>query len=162
MAGSLNKVMIIGRLGKDPEVKYTQSGSAVANLTVATDESYTDRSGNKVEQTEWHRVVVWNKQAEFCNNYLRKGSLVYVEGSLQTRSWEDQQGQKRYTTEIKAFRIQGMDSKPQNAGGAGGYVQAPRPAAQQQQQPQQNSMPPEEDNGPVFPSEVSGMDDAPF
>ncbi|MFA7165597.1 MAG: single-stranded DNA-binding protein, partial [Desulfoplanes sp.] len=86
MAGNLNKVMLIGRLGKDPEVKYTQSGSAVANLTVATDESYTDKTGNKVEQTEWHRVVVWNKQAEFCNNYLKKGSLVYVEGSLQTRS----------------------------------------------------------------------------
>ena len=162
MAGSLNKVMIIGRLGKDPEIKYTQSGSAVANLTVATDESYTDKTGNRVDQTEWHRVVVWNKQAEFCNNYLKKGSLVYVEGSLQTRSWDDQQGQKRYTTEIKALRVQGMDSKPQNAGSTGGYVQAPRPAAQQQQRPVQSSMPAEEDHGPVFPSEVSGMDDAPF
>lgn len=158
MAGSLNKVMIIGRLGKDPEVKYTQSGSAVANLTVATDESYTS-NGQKVEKTEWHRVVVWNKQAEFCNNYLKKGRLVYVEGSLQTRSWDDQQGQKRYTTEIKAMRVQAMDSKPQDA--SGGYVQAPQPAAQQRQPMQQNRMT-EEDNGPVFPSEVSGMDDAPF
>ena len=161
MAGSLNKVMIIGRLGKDPEVKYTQSGAAVANLTVATDDGYV-KDGQKIEKTEWHRVVVWNKQAEFCNNYLKKGSLVFVEGSLQTRSWDDQQGQKRYTTEIKALRVQGMDSKPQNA--SGGYVQAPQPAAQQRQpmqQRNQNQMP-EEDNGPVFPSEVSGMDDAPF
>ncbi|MFA7170911.1 MAG: single-stranded DNA-binding protein, partial [Candidatus Paceibacterota bacterium] len=118
--------------------------------------------GNKVEQTEWHRVVVWNKQAEFCNNYLKKGSLVYVEGSLQTRSWEDQQGVKRYTTEIKALRVQGMDSKPQQNAGSGGYVQAPRQAAPQQQRQAQNSMPADEDNGPVFPSEVSGMDDAPF
>ncbi|WP_462325796.1 single-stranded DNA-binding protein [Desulfoplanes sp.] len=160
MAGSLNKAMIIGRLGKDPEIKYTQSGAAVANLSVATDESYV-RDGQKVDKTEWHRVVVWNKQAEFCNNYLRKGSLVYVEGSLQTRSWEDQQGAKRYTTEIRAMRIQGMDSRNQDGGGQGGYVQAPQRTQQPPQQPAQ-SRPPEEDTGPVFPSEVSGMDDAPF
>jgi single-strand DNA-binding protein len=151
--------MIIGRLGKDPEIKYTQSGSSVANLTVATDESYTDKTGNKVEQTEWHRVVVWNKQAEFCNNYLKKGSLIYVEGSLQTRSWDNQQGQKQYTTEIKALRVQGLDSKPVNA--SSGYAQAARPAAQQQQRPQQNSIL-KEDNDSVFPSEPSEMDEVPF
>ncbi len=80
MAGSLNKVMIIGRLGKDPETKYTQSGAAVVNLTVATDEGYKDQQGNKVDKTEWHRVVLWNKAAEFAGKYLGKGRLVYVEG----------------------------------------------------------------------------------
>ena len=107
----LNKVMIIGRLGRDPELRYTQSGSPVASLNVATDESYTDRDGNKVERTEWHRVSVFQRQAENCANYLAKGSLIYVEGSLQTRKWQDQQGQDRYTTEIKAQRVQFLDRK---------------------------------------------------
>ena len=89
----LNKVMIIGRLGRDPELRYTQSGSPVASLNIATDESYTDREGNKVDRTEWHRVSVFQRQAENCANYLTKGSLVFVEGSLQTRKWQDQQGQ---------------------------------------------------------------------
>ena len=101
----LNKVMIIGRLGRDPELRYTQSGSPVATLNVATDESYTDRDGNKVDRTEWHRVSVFQRQAENCANFLAKGSLIYVEGSLQTRKWQDQQGQDRYTTEIKAQRV---------------------------------------------------------
>ena len=121
----LNKVMIIGRLGRDPELRYTQSGSPVASLNVATDESYTDRDGNKVERTEWHRVSVFQRQAENCANYLAKGSLVYVEGSLQTRKWQDQQGQDRYTTEIKAQRVQFLDRKgdaPRSGqGGPGGY-----------------------------------------
>ena len=121
----LNKVMIIGRLGRDPELRYTQSGSPVASLNVATDESYTDRDGNKVERTEWHRVSVVQRQAENCANYLAKGSLVYVEGSLQTRKWQDQQGQDRYTTEIKAQRVQFLDRKgdaPRSGqGGPGGY-----------------------------------------
>ena len=94
----LNKVMLIGRLGRDPELRYTQSGSPVATLNVATDESYVDRDGNKVERTEWHRVSVFQRQAENCANFLAKGSLVYVEGSLQTRKWQDQNGQDRYTT----------------------------------------------------------------
>ena len=93
----LNKVMLIGRLGRDPELRYTQNGTPVASLNVATDESYTDRDGNKVERTEWHRVSVFQRQAENCANYLAKGSLVYVEGSLQTRKWQDQQGQDRMT-----------------------------------------------------------------
>ena len=89
---SLNKVMIIGRLGRDPELRYTQSGMAVANFNVATDESYTDRDGNKVERTEWHKVTTFQRQAENCAKFLAKGSLVYIEGSLQTRKWQDQQG----------------------------------------------------------------------
>lgn len=173
MAGSLNKVMIIGRLGRDPELRYTQSGSPVCNLTLATDESYKDRDGNKVDQTEWHKVVVWGRQAETVANYLRKGRLAYVEGSLQTRKWQDQQGQDRYTTEIKAFNVQFLDSQ-RDAEGGGDYQQAPRQqqgGRPQQQRPQQNQQGPreqgppdypDEDMGPAFPSEASGMDDVPF
>lgn len=111
----LNKCMIIGRLGRDVELRYSQNGSAVASLNIATDESYTDRDGNKVERVEWHRVSVYGKSAENCANYLRKGSLVYVEGSLQTCKWQDQNGQDRYTTEIKAQRVQFLDRRGDNA-----------------------------------------------
>ena len=86
----LNKVMLIGRLGRDPELRYSQSGLPIANLRLATDESYVDKEGNKVERTEWHSIVVFQRQAENCANYLAKGSLIYVEGSLQTRKWQDQ------------------------------------------------------------------------
>ena len=92
---SVNKVILVGRLGQDPEVKYTPSGAAVANFSVATNESWVDRSGQKQERTEWHRVVVWGKQAENCGQYLGKGRQVYLEGRLQTRQWQDQQGQSR-------------------------------------------------------------------
>ena len=111
----MNKVMLIGRLGKDPELRYTTSGSPIANLRIATDESYTDRDGNKVEQTEWHTVVAFQRLAENCQTYLKKGSLVFVEGSLQTRKWQDQQGQDKYSTEIKANRVQFLDRKESNA-----------------------------------------------
>ena len=107
----LNKVMIIGRLGADPELRYTQGGQAVCSLRIATDESYTDRNGNRVESTEWHRVVAFQRAAENCNQYLNKGSLVYVEGKLATRKWTDQNGQERYTTEIRADRVQFLDRK---------------------------------------------------
>ena len=107
----LNKVMLIGRLWRDPELRYTQGGSPVCSLNVATDESYQDRDGNRVDRTEWHRVVVFQRAAENCNVYLHKGSLVFVEGSLQTRKWQDQNGQDRYTTEIKAQRVQFLDRK---------------------------------------------------
>lgn len=107
----LNKVQIIGRLGRDPKLRYSQSGSPVCTLSVATDEGYTDRDGKKVDRTEWHRVVLYSKAAENCNQFLKKGSLVYVEGSLQTRKWQDQQGQDRFSTEIKAQRVQFLDKK---------------------------------------------------
>jgi single-strand DNA-binding protein len=116
---SLNKMMLIGRLGQDPQIVYMQSGTPVANLSIATDESYTDKDGNKVERTEWHRVVVFNRQAEFCGNYLTKGRLVFVEGKLRTRKWQDQQGQDRYTTEVVASRIQALDPKREQAGDSG-------------------------------------------
>ena len=107
----VNKIFIVGRLARDPEIRYTQNGSAIANMTVATDESFTGSDGNKVERTEWHRVTVFGKMAENCGNYLGKGSLVHVEGSLQTRKWQDQNGQDRYTTEIKAQRVQFLDRR---------------------------------------------------
>jgi|TARA_A100001015_G_C14878481_1_gene667358 single-strand DNA-binding protein len=108
---SLNKVMLIGRLGQDPEVRYTQSNTAVATLSVATSERYKDGNGEQQERTEWHRVVAWGRLAEICQQYLHKGSLIYVEGPLQTRQWEDNQGQKRYTTEIKALQMTMLDSR---------------------------------------------------
>lgn len=104
---SVNKVIILGRLGQDPELKYTPSGSAVCNFSVATSESWNDKSsGQKQERTEWHRVVVWGKLAELCNQYLSKGRQAFVEGRLQTRSWDDQNGQKRYATEVMATTVQ--------------------------------------------------------
>lgn len=112
----VNKVFIVGRLARDPEIRYTQNGSAIANMTVATDESFTGSDGNKVERTEWHRVTVFGKAAENCGNYLGKGSLVHVEGSLATRKWQDQNGQDRYTTEIKAQRVQFLDRRDQDGG----------------------------------------------
>jgi len=102
---SVNKVILIGNLGRDPEVKYTQNGTAVANLSVATNEVWTDKSGQKQERTEWHRVVVWGKQAQVLAEHLAKGKQIYVEGSLQTRSWDDRDGNKRYTTEVRATRV---------------------------------------------------------
>ena len=172
----LNKVMIIGRLGADPELRYTQSGSPVASLRIATDESYTDKDGNRMERTEWHRVVVFQRSAENCNQYLRKGSLVYVEGKLTTRKWQDQNGQDRYTTEIRADRVQFLDRRNSNGedgamDGGMGYTpprfqqpqrQGAAPMRQQASRrpaPQQDSY---EDLGPAFPSEASTMDDIPF
>lgn len=120
---SLNQVFIIGRLGRDPELRHSQSGAAVCNMTIATDESFTDRDGNRQDRTEWHRVTAFQKTAENCANFLAKGSLVHVSGSLTTRKWQDQQGQDRYTTEIKADRVQFLDRKGDNQGGGQG---APR------------------------------------
>ena len=167
MAGSMNKVIVIGRVGQDPKLSYTPSGQAVANLSVATDEGYRDRqTGQKVERTEWHRVVAWRQQAEFIGNYITKGRLVLVEGKLQTRKWQGQDGQDRYTTEIVADNVQGLDRAPDH--GQGGQYQQQggqyrQPQQHQQHQPSQRQpQQPEEDLGPAFPSEASGMDDVPF
>lgn len=107
---SVNKVMVLGRLGQDPELKYTPSGMAVCNFTVATSETWNDKAGQKQERTEWHRIVVWGKLAELCNQYLSKGKQTFVEGSLQTRSWDDKDGTKRYTTEVVAKSVQFIGS----------------------------------------------------
>ena len=151
---SLNKVMIIGRLGREPELKYTQSGSPVCTFSVATDESYTDNSGQKVEKAEWHRIVVFQKAAENCSQYLGKGSLVFIEGRLETRKWQDQQGQDRFATEIKAQRVQFLDRKGDGDGQQG------RQGGGRQTQGRHSAD--YEDLGPAFPSEASGMDDVPF
>lgn len=106
MAGSLNKVILIGRLGKDPEMRFTPSGRAVTNFTMATSDYWMDQNNERQERTEWHRIVTWSKLAETCAKILSKGKLVYIEGRLQTRAWDDRDGNKRYTTEIVANAMQ--------------------------------------------------------
>ena len=110
----VNKAILIGRLGKDPEVRYTPDGAMVTNFNLATDEQWKDKNGEKVQKTEWHRIVAFGKLAEICGNYLVKGKLIFVEGRIQTRSLEDKEGVKRYTTEIVANNMQMLDSKGQN------------------------------------------------
>lgn len=139
MARGINKVILVGNLGKDPEVRYMPSGGAVANMTIATSESWKDKqSGQSQERTEWHRVVMFNRLGEIAGEYLKKGSKVYIEGKLQTRKWQGQDGQDRYTTEIVASEMQMLDSR---GGGAGDYNGAPQGqgGGYQQQQPQQSA-----------------------
>ncbi len=116
---SVNKVILIGNLGADPELRYTSGGTAVTNFRVATNEQWTDKNGERQERTEWHQIVVWGKQAENCGKYLRKGRSVYVEGRLQTRQWEDQSGNKRYTTEVVAQIIQFLGGRGGEPAGTG-------------------------------------------
>ncbi len=116
---SLNKVMLIGRLGKDPEAQHFDSGALKVSFSLATDESYTNRDGQRVELTEWHNIVVWRKMAEIAEKYLSKGKLVYIEGKLKTRSWEDADGKKNYRTEVEASTFRMLGSKAENSGGSG-------------------------------------------
>jgi len=109
----INKAILVGRLGADPEVRYTPDGMMVTNFRIATDEQWKDKNGEKVQKTEWHRIVTFGKLAEICGRYLVKGKLVYLEGRLQTRNWEDKEGNKRSTTEIIASNMQMLDSKGQ-------------------------------------------------
>jgi single-strand DNA-binding protein len=115
MSNSVNKVILVGRLGKDPEVKYTQGGAAIARFSLATDEVWKDQSGEKQQKTEWHNIVAWSKLAEICGQYLAKGRLVYIEGRLQTRSWEDKEGNKRTTTEIRADNMVMLGGKTEES-----------------------------------------------
>lgn len=163
MAGSLNKVELIGNLGQDPEVRYMQNGGAVANLSIATTESWKDKTtGEKKEQTEWHRVVIFGKLAEIAGEYLRKGSKVFIEGSLRTRKWQDQQGVDRYTTEINV----GMNGRmlmlsAANDNQQGGSQQQPRQqysGGGQPQRPQQGSQSKPAGNEPPMDFD----DDIPF
>jgi len=127
---SVNKVILVGRLGRDPETRYTSGGQAVANFTMATDESFKDRSGERQKRTEWHRVVLWGKLAEIAQQYLKKGMLVYIEGRIQTRQWEDKRdGQKRQTTEIVGNVMRMLTSRAEGAAaGAGGGMSQSRSA----------------------------------
>jgi single-strand DNA-binding protein len=117
---SLNKVMLIGNLGADPELRHTQAGKPVCNMRVATSERWKGGNGEQNERTEWHGIVVWGAQAEACDRYLSKGSKVYVEGKLQTREWEDREGNPRKTTEINAMQVTFLDSSGGGGGGGGG------------------------------------------
>jgi len=126
---SVNKVILVGNLGADPEVKYTQSGQAMARLRLATNERWTDKGGQKQERTEWHTVVLWGKQAEFAGQYLSKGRLVFVEGSIQTRTWKDKSGQDRTSFEIRGIRIAPL-------GGRGEQAAAPPSAPSEEEEPQ--------------------------
>jgi len=119
---SVNKAILVGRLGRDPETRYTSGGQAVCNFTLATDETYKDRNGERQKRTEWHRIVVWGKQAEIAQQYLHKGSLIFVEGRIQTRQWDDREGQKRTTVEIVAnsFRMLGGRAEGAAAGAGAG------------------------------------------
>lgn len=119
---SVNKVILVGRLGRDPETRYTGGGQAVANFSVATDESYKDRNGERQKRTEWHKIVVWGKQAEIAQQYLKKGSLIFIEGRIQSREWQDKEGQKRTSFEIVAsnFRMLGGRGDGASLGAAAG------------------------------------------
>lgn len=133
MARGVNKVILIGNLGQDPELRYTGSGTAVCNMRLATTETYKDRDGNMVENTEWHNVVAWSRLAEICGEYLKKGSQVYFEGQLQTRQWEDKDGNTRYTTEVKVREMTMLGGRDSGGSGGGGdydYDQSPRPQRQ--------------------------------
>jgi len=114
---SVNKVILVGRLGRDPETRYTGGGQAVANFSVATDETYKDRSGERQKRTEWHKIVVWGKQAEIAQQYLKKGSLVFIEGRIQSREWQDKQGEKRTSYEIVATNFRMLGSRSDSMGG---------------------------------------------
>ena len=120
MAG-VNKAILVGNLGRDPELRHTPNGQAVVNFTLATSENWTDKSGERQERTEWHRIVVWGKTAEMCNQYLSKGRTVYVEGRIQTREWEDKDGNKRYTTEINASTVNFIGPRTSSNDGGSSY-----------------------------------------
>src|SRR5436305_4335684 len=121
----INKVILVGRLGKDPEIRSTPGGQTVAKFSVATDERFTDKNGEKQERTEWHNIVAWGKLAEICGQYLRKGKLVYIEGKIRTDSWDDKEsGQKKYRTEIIADTMKMLDRRGDEGGGSGGGAYA--------------------------------------
>lgn len=140
---SVNRALLVGRLGRDPETRYTSGGQAVCNFTLATDETYKDRNGERQKRTEWHRIVVWGKQAEIAQQYLHKGSLVFVEGRIQTRQWDDREGQKRTTVEIVAnnFRMLGGRAEgggmaaSASAGASAGDMEPQAPASGAEEMP---------------------------
>jgi single-strand DNA-binding protein len=159
MARGVNKVILIGNLGSDPEVRYTPSGSAVANVNLATSETWRDKqTGELQDRTEWHRIVFFNRLAEIVGEYLRKGSKIYVEGSLRTRKWTDKNGVERHTTEIIANEMHILDSR---SGGANAHQQAAEPTAQTPQAPSESHPHPTETQNPAAMAEQFD-DDIPF
>jgi single-strand DNA-binding protein len=117
---SVNKVILVGRLGRDPETRYTGGGQAVANFSIATDETYKDKAGERQKRTEWHKIVVWGKQAEIAQQYLKKGSLIFIEGRIQSREWQDKEGQKRTSFEIVATNFRMLGGRGDGGGGSMG------------------------------------------
>lgn len=165
MARGVNKVIIVGNCGQDPETRFMPSGGAVTNLSVATSESWKDKtSGQPQERTEWHRVVFFNRLAEIAGEYVKKGSKLYVEGSLRTRKWQNKEGQDQYTTEIVASEMQMLDSRGGQDGGQGGGYQAPQQGGYQQpaaqSKPQGGQQPAPQQQAPQ--SMDSFDDDIPF
>ena len=132
MAGSVNKVILIGNLGKDPEVRYLEGGTAVATFSIATSETYKNRNGELTTTTDWHNVVVWRKLAEITEKYLKKGNKVYVEGKLKTRSWQDQDGNTRYTTEVVADNLTMLGGRKEESSGHAESKQAEANSAKEQ------------------------------
>ena len=160
MARGINKVILIGNLGQDPELRYTGSGTAVCNMRIATSESYKDRDGNQVENTEWHTVVAWSRLAEICGEYLKKGRQVYIEGQLQTRQWDDKDGNTRYSTEVKAREMQMLGGRDGGGGDDNSYDQSSRPQRQPQQRSQPKPQPANAGGGDGY--EFTPDDDLPF
>jgi len=155
---SVNKVILIGNLGRDPEVRYLPSGDAVANLNIATTEKYKDKGGEQQEQTEWHRVAFFGRQAEICGEYLRKGSQVYVEGRLQTRKWTDKDGNERYSTEIRGDRMQMLGGRV-----AGGGAEPPARDAAREPESSTTAPPSGKSTGGKKPANFDDLeDDIPF
>jgi len=149
---SVNKVILVGNLGADPELRYTNTGTAVANLRIATNEQWTDKNGERQSRTEWHNIVAWGKLGEICGKYLKKGRSIYVEGRLQTRTWDDQSGQKRYTTEVVAQVMQMLGGRP----GEGGS-DASEPDTNWESRPHQS-----QPEGDVAVNSAATDDDLPF
>ena len=159
---SVNKVILVGNLGRDPETRYLPSGDAVTNVTIATTEQWKDKGGEKQEATEWHRVAFFGRLAEVAGEYLKKGSQVYVEGRLQTRKWTDKEGQERLTTEIRADRMQMLGGRAGMGGGGGDYSEGG-----EESRPQRSSPPaqraPASSGAPKAPSKFDDLeDDIPF
>ena len=155
----VNKAVILGNVGDDPSIRYMPNGKAVANFTVATSESWKDQQGQKQERTEWHRCTAYDKLAEIIGEYVKKGSKLYLEGKLQTRKWQDQQGQDRYTTEIIVSEMQMLDGKPQGGQQAQGQQHAPQGQQQQRQQAPQNNGYQQARSQPVPQQEAPQFDD---
>ncbi len=151
MAG-VNKVILIGNLGKDPELRYTPGGQAVASFSIATTERWTDKNGQRQDRTEWHNIVVWGKLAELTNQYLKKGRPVYIEGRITTRSWDDRDGNKKYRTEIVANQVQFLSGGPSTGSG-----EAPLPS-----EPQQSAEPQYDQGSPAPAGAGVPEDDLPF
>ncbi len=158
MAGGVNKAILIGNLGADPEVRFTPGGQAVANFRIATSESWKDKEGNKQEKTEWHRIVVWGKLAELCGEYLKKGRQAYVEGRLQTREWTDKEGKKNYTTEVVANQVTFLGGRDGAGAGSAGARSGPVRSGPEDFGPPPPSL---DDAGPGGAS-AGGDEDIPF